>query len=162
MLEFIRAIPAPVLIPLAILLIGIGDDAKVALIAVVCVWPILLNAMDGATGMEPVYIETSDVYRIELRQRFTHVVLPAAAPQIFAGMRTALALALIMVVVSEMAASQNGIGHVILVSQRTFALADMWSGIILLGLLGFTLNLIFVRLERRILAWHHGSRELPK
>ena len=67
-------------------------------------------------------------------------MLPAASPQIFAGMRTSLSLALILMVISEMVASTNGIGYFVLQSQRTFAIPEMWSGILLLGILGYVLN----------------------
>lgn len=159
LLEFLRAVPAPALIPLVILVIGLGDEAKIILIAAVCIWPILLNAMDGAAGIEPMFHRTATVFQISPWDRQLRVVLPGALPQIFAGMRVALALSLIMVVISEMAASQNGIGYVILLAQRTFQLSTMWSGIILLGLLGFILNFLFTLLERYVLAWHHGARK---
>jgi ABC-type nitrate/sulfonate/bicarbonate transport system permease component len=86
------------------------------------------------------------------------VMLPAASPQIFAGMRTSLSLALILMVISEMVASTNGIGYFVLQSQRTFAIPEMWSGILLLGILGYTLNGAFVLIERRVLRWHRGAR----
>ena len=85
-------------------------------------------------------------------------MLPAAGPQIFAGMRTSLSLALILMVISEMVASTNGIGFFVLQSQRSFAIPEMWAGILLLGLLGYALNLIFLLVERRVLAWHRGAR----
>lgn len=162
LLEFFRAIPPVALIPLVILIVGIGDEGKIALIVVVCIWPILLNAMDGASGIEPAYTETATVYRIGPFRRFFQVVLPAALPQIFSGMRVAIALGLILIVTSEMAASTNGIGFVILLAQRSFNLAEMWSGIILLGVLGYLLNLLFEMLERRVIAWHFGSRSQPE
>lgn len=157
-IEFLRAIPPPALIPFAILILGVGDDAKIFLIALVCVWPILLNAIDGVSGVEPTLLETSRSYRIARLDELRLVVLPAAAPQIFAGMRTSLSLALILMVISEMVASDNGIGYFVLQAQRTFAITEMWSGIVLLGLLGYVLNLLFSLVERRILAWHRGAR----
>ena len=93
-----------------------------------------------------------------IRDRLLRVTLPAAAPQIFAGMRTSLSLALILMVISEMVASTNGIGFFVLQSQRSFAIPEMWAGILLLGLLGYALNLIFMLVERRVLAWHRGAR----
>jgi ABC-type nitrate/sulfonate/bicarbonate transport system permease component len=156
--EFLRAIPPPALIPFAILILGVDDDAKIFLIALVCLWPILLNAIDGVSGVEPTLLETSRSYRIGRRDELRLVVLPAAAPQIFAGMRTSLSLALILMVISEMVASDNGIGYFVLQAQRTFAITEMWSGIVLLGLLGYVLNLLFSLVERRILAWHRGAR----
>ena len=85
------------------------------------------------------------------------IVLPGASPQIAAGMRTSLSLALIMMVISEMVASTNGIGFFVLQAQRSFAIPEMWSGILLLGILGYVLNLIFILVERRVLAWHRGA-----
>ena len=85
-------------------------------------------------------------------------MLPAAAPQIFAGLRTSLSLSLILMVISEMVASANGIGYFILQSQRSFAITEMWSGILLLGLLGYLFNAVFTLVERRVLAWHRGAR----
>jgi len=156
--EFLRAIPPPALLPFAILVIGVGDSMKVFIIAFVCVWPILLNTIDGVTGVDPTLRETTRVYGIGGRDRLWRVMLPAASPQIFAGMRTSLSLALILMVISEMVASTNGIGYFVLQSQRTFAIPEMWSGILLLGILGYTLNGIFVLIERRVLRWHRGAR----
>ena len=73
-------------------------------------------------------------------------------------MRTSLSLALILMVISEMVASSNGIGYFVLQSQRSFAIPEMWSGIILLGILGYLFNAVFLLVERRMLAWHRGAR----
>jgi ABC-type nitrate/sulfonate/bicarbonate transport system permease component len=156
--EFLRAVPAPALLPFALLVLGVGNDSKIFVIAFVCVWPILLNAVDGVAGVDPTLIDTGRVYRIPASDRLRHVVLPAAAPPIFAGMRTSLSLALILMVISEMVASSNGIGYFVLQSQRSFAIPEMWSGIILLGLLGYAFNAVFLLVERRALAWHRGAR----
>lgn len=157
-IEFLRAIPPPVLIPFAILSFGIGPQFKVFVIAAGCIWPVLLNAIDGVRGIDPTLRETARVYKIPPLRQLVSVVLPAASPRIFAGMRTALSLALILMVISEMEASTNGIGFFILQSQRSFAIPDMWSGMLLLGLLGLALNAGFVELERRLLRWHRGSQ----
>ncbi len=156
--EFLRAIPPPALLPFAILVIGVGSSMKVFIIAFVCIWPILLNTIDGVMGVDPTLRDTTRVYGINGRDRLWRVMLPAATPQIFAGMRTSLSLALILMVISEMVASTNGIGFFVLQSQRTFAIQEMWSGILLLGLLGYILNVLFVLVERRVLAWHRGAR----
>jgi ABC-type nitrate/sulfonate/bicarbonate transport system permease component len=156
--EFLRAIPPPALLPFAILVMGVGASMKIFVIAFVCVWPILLNTIDGAAGIDPTLEDSTRVYGIERRDNLLRVVLPAAGPQIFAGIRTAVSLALILMVISEMVASTNGIGYFVLQSQRTFAIPEMWSGILLLGILGYTLNGAFVLIERRVLRWHRGAR----
>jgi ABC-type nitrate/sulfonate/bicarbonate transport system permease component len=157
-LEFLRAIPPPALLPFAILVVGVGNGMKVFIIAFVCLWPVLLNTMDGVNGVDPTLRETADVYGVRWWDRIWGVMLPAASPQIFAGMRTSLSLALILMVISEMVASTNGIGYFVLQSQRTFAIPEMWSGIFLLGILGYVLNAGFMLIERRVLRWHRGAR----
>jgi ABC-type nitrate/sulfonate/bicarbonate transport system permease component len=156
--QFLRAIPPPALLPFGILVLGVGDKMKIFIIAFVCLWPVLLNTIDGVAGVDPTLRETARVYGIRARDRLLKVTLPAAAPQIFAGMRTALSLALILMVISEMVASSNGIGYFVLQAQRSFAIPEMWSGILLLGLLGYVLNGLFLLVERRVLRWHRGAR----
>jgi ABC-type nitrate/sulfonate/bicarbonate transport system permease component len=157
-IEFLRSIPPPALIPFAIVVIGVGDDMKIFIIAFVCLWPVLLNTIDGINGIDPTLRETARVYGISGRDRLLRMTLPAAAPQIFAGMRLSLSLAVILMVISEMVASTNGIGFFVLQSQRTFAIPEMWSGILLLGILGYVLNVAFLLIERRVLAWHRGAK----
>ena len=155
--EFFRVVPSPALIPVAIVVLGIGDAMKVFIIALSCLFPVLLNTIDGVRGVDPLYTDTTRVYGIRRRDALRHVVLPAALPQVFAGARTSLSLALILMVVSEMMAATNGIGYFVIHSQRSFALPEMWSGVILLGLLGYAFNLLFVWFERRVLHWHRGA-----
>jgi ABC-type nitrate/sulfonate/bicarbonate transport system permease component len=156
--QFLRAIPAPVLIPAGILLLGVGSGMKVALIAFVCLFPVLLNTIDGVAGVDPALRETARSFQIPWRERLFRVVLPSAAPQMFAGARVSLSLAVIMMVVSEMVGSTNGIGYFVLQSQRTYAITEMWAGIFLLALLGYVLNVVFLSIERRALRWHRGAR----
>jgi ABC-type nitrate/sulfonate/bicarbonate transport system permease component len=156
--EFLRSIPPPALLPFAILVFGTSTDMKVFIIAFVCLWPILLNTIDGVTSVDPTLRETTRVYGVRTIDRIRLVVMPAAAPQIFAGMRTSLSLALILMVISEMVASTNGIGYFVLEAQRRFNMPEMWSGIFMLGILGYVLNAGFVLIERRVLRWHRGAR----
>lgn len=156
-IEFLRAIPPTALIPFAIVVIGIGDSMKVFIIAFVCVWPIMLNTIDGVAGVDPTLSDTARSYRVRGRDRLRYVTLPAASPQISAGMRSSLSLALILMVISEMVASDNGIGFFVLQSQRSFAIPEMWAGIVLLGILGYGLNLAFLAVERRALSWHRAA-----
>ncbi len=158
LVEFLRAIPAPALIPIGIVVLGIGDTMKVSIIAIACVWPILLNTIDAVAGMEPPFLDTARSYRVGPIDRMRSIILPAATPKVFAGARTSLSIGIVLMVVSEMSASTNGIGFFVLQAQRSFAIPEMWSGILLLGLLGYTLNYGFTRIERRLLRWHRGWR----
>jgi ABC-type nitrate/sulfonate/bicarbonate transport system permease component len=157
--NFLRAIPASALLPPAIVLLGIGSGMKIAVIAFVCCWPVLLNTRDGVRELDATMLASARVYGIAGLDRFRLVVLPAVAPRIFAGMRTSLSIAILLLVTSEMVASTNGIGYFVFQAQQQFAVEDMWAGVLLLGLLGFALNLAFGVVERRVLRWHLRTGE---
>jgi ABC-type nitrate/sulfonate/bicarbonate transport system permease component len=158
-LEFFRAIPPPVLIPIVMLFLGIFTPMKIFVIAAGAVWPILLNTIEGVRGMDDVLRDTSRVYRLRPRSVLTTLVLRGASPAIAAGARQALSVALILMVISEMFAASNGIGFTLVQFQRGFMMPEMWAGIILLGLIGVVLSLIFQIIERTVLAWYHGQRQ---
>ncbi|HEY0001063.1 MAG TPA: ABC transporter permease [Actinoplanes sp.] len=161
-LEFFRAIPPPVLVPVIMLFAGIGNGMKVIVIVFGCVWPILLNTVEGVRAIDGVQIDTARAYRITGPARLRRVILPSASPQICAGLRQALSIAIILMVISEMFAASNGLGFTIVQFQRSFAIPEMWSGIILLGLLGFGLSLLFRLAERRALRWYDGLRDAQR
>ena len=152
--QFLRSLPGPAIIPLAIVVLGLGSTMKVLVIVLTVTWPILLSTVDGVRSQEPAQLEAARAYGIGGRERLRRIVLPAASPRILAGMRTSLAIAIMLMVISEMVAATNGIGYFVLQSQRTFAVNDMWAGILLLGLLGIVLNGLFTLSERRALRWH--------
>jgi ABC-type nitrate/sulfonate/bicarbonate transport system permease component len=157
-IEYWRAMPPPALLPISIVLLGIFDKQKVALIAFFCLFPILLNAIDGVRGIEPTLMETARSYGVPWRDTVRRIVVPAAMPQIVAGMRTSLSLAVIIMVLAEWCGSTSGVGYVLLISKDTLQFTTMWSAILLIGLLGYLLNLVFGLFEKRVLAWHRGWR----
>jgi ABC-type nitrate/sulfonate/bicarbonate transport system permease component len=157
-LQFLRAIPGPALIPVFILLLGTESTMRIALIAFGSVWPVLLNTIEGIRTVDPVQLDTAAAFKLPRGAQLWRIVLPAAMPKIFAGMRISLALAVILMVVSELIASTNGIGYRIQNAQIMFLLTDMWCGIVLLALIGYTLNRLFLKVENRALNWHRGAR----
>lgn len=159
-LEFFRAIPPTVLIPVLMLLIGIGDDMKVAVIISGALWPILLNTIEGVRSMDEVLADTTHTYGIKGFNRVRYLILPSAMPQIMAGIRQSLSIALILMVISEMFAASSGLGFTIVQFQRSFAIPEMWSGIVLLGIIGVIMSFIFQLIERNVLRWYHGLREI--
>ena len=161
-LEFFRAIPPPVLVPILMLFAGIHDTMKVLVIVSGCIWPVLLNTVEGVRAVDEVLRDTSRCYGFGRAGRVRHLVLPAASPQIVAGMRQALSLGIILMVISEMFAASQGIGFTIVQFQRGFAIPEMWTGIILLGVLGVLIALLFTLFERRVLGWYHGLRRTQR
>jgi ABC-type nitrate/sulfonate/bicarbonate transport system permease component len=157
-MEFLRAVPPPVLIPVIMLFAGIGDTMKVVVIASGCVWPILLNTVEGVRAVDSVMADTARSYGVTGAARLRHVVLRSASPQIFVGLRQALSIGIILMVISEMFAASSGLGFTVVQFQRGFAIPDMWTGILVLGLLGFLLSVLFQLVERRVLGWYHGLR----
>ncbi len=152
-IEWWRAMPPPALIPISIVLLhSIGNRQKVAFIAFVCLFPILMNTIDGVRGIDPTLIDTARSYGMGRLERVKSIVVPAALPQIFAGMRISLPLAVIMMVLTEYFSSTSGVGYVLLISKNTFQLVPMWATILLIGLLGYLLNLLLMLIERRVLA----------
>ncbi|MCP9965683.1 ABC transporter permease [Actinomadura madurae] len=159
-LEFLRAVPPPTLLPFFIMVFQLGATMQVVTIAFGVVWPVLLNTADGVRTVEPLQLDTARVFGIGPARRLLTIVLPAAAPKIFAGLRVALSFALILMVLSELFGSTAGIGSELIGAQRSFELPRMWAGIVMLGILGFLFNAAFLLLERRLLAWHAGARRL--
>jgi len=158
-LEFLRAIPPPVLVPVLILFAGLGNEMKALVIVFGCVWPVLLNTVAGVRALDEVLAEVVRSYRIGGLARLWHFVLPGASPQIFTGLRQSLSIGIILMVVSEMFAASDGIGFALVQYQRSFAIPEMWSGIILLGIIGIVLSLIFRAIEAWLLGWYHGLRQ---
>lgn len=155
--EFTRPMPPVALIPVLILLLGIGDDMKIAIVLFASIFPVLLNTIDGVRSVHPTLLDVARTFRLSEAERLRKVIFPAALPQIMAGLRISLAIALIVALVSEMIGATQGLGYFVLQSQRGLRIRDMYAAIVMLALLGFTLNGLFVLVESRILAWHRAS-----
>ncbi|MGP3915808.1 ABC transporter permease [Nonomuraea sp. 10N515B] len=158
LVHFGRSVPPAALLPVFLLLFKIGTPMELAAIVYGVIWPVLINSMDGARHVDLQYIETGTVFRLSAWQRLTRIILPAAAPKIFAGLRLSVSLALIMMIISELVGSSEGIGHRMLEAQSQFDIPAMWAVIVLLGLLGIALNTAFLGVERLVLSWHRGAR----
>ena len=160
LVEFLRPLPSPAIIPVAILLLGIDSSMKIFIVAWACFFPILLNTMDGVRSVPPALIETVRNLGVGYLQTLWAVVLPAASPVIFTGFRVSLAIMLILVVVAEMVAGNTGIGFLILDAERSFLVADMYAFIATLAAVGYLLNRLLLLVDRKVLAWHHGMTAL--
>ena len=154
--EMLRPVPPPVVIPVALLFFGLGDEMKIFVIFFSCAWPILLNTVDGVLGLDWVLLNTARTFGLPRRKIIWQVILPACAPQIATGLRVSLPIMLILVVISEMVGSTDGIGYFVLDSQRRFRVAQMYAGMLALALLGYALNQLFNWLQRLLLPWQRG------
>jgi ABC-type nitrate/sulfonate/bicarbonate transport system permease component len=158
LVHFLRSLPPPAILPIFLVLFGIGDRMKIIFIAFGIVWPVLLNTIRGVRSVPALQIETGRVFGVGRTRRLLQIVLPAAAPQIFAGLRVALSLALVLMVISEMVAASGGIGFEILQGQASFDFPGMWAGIVVVGVVGVLLNALLSAVEHFALGWHRGAR----
>jgi ABC-type nitrate/sulfonate/bicarbonate transport system permease component len=154
--EVLRPIPSPAYLPIVILFLGIDDEMKIFMIAFASLFPVLLNTYSGVRSVDPVQLQTARTFGVSGRKLLWQIVLPASAPYIFTGMRVSLALAMIVMVISEMVAASSGIGYFILSAQRGFKIREMFAGVLTLAALGYILNRAFLAIENRVLAWHYG------
>jgi ABC-type nitrate/sulfonate/bicarbonate transport system permease component len=157
--EAIRAIPGVALLPVAMMFMGTGDTMKLVMIAFTSMWPVLLNTIEGVRRIEPGQRAVMDSFRLTPWHRLRFAYLPAALPQIFSGARISLAIAVAVMVAVEMFGTPGGIGHFIRAAQQTFRIVDMWTGLLVLGLFGYALNVLFRMLEQRVLRWHYRMSE---
>ncbi|MGO1769055.1 MAG: ABC transporter permease [Microbacterium sp.] len=158
--EFFRALPPPVLIPILALIMGASDAMRISVIVLGAIWPVLLNTIEGVRAADAVQTETSRSFGITGWNRIRYQVLPSASPQIMAGIRQSLPVGIILMVIGEMLYSTAGLGYSITQFQRQFAVAPMWSGILMLGLIGFAVSMIFKVVEGRVLRWYHGLKDI--
>ncbi|HLI26063.1 MAG TPA: ABC transporter permease [Chloroflexota bacterium] len=157
LIEFLRPTPPVALIPVLLLLVGIGDQMRLIIIAFAALFPILLNTIDGVRGVHPTLLDVARTFRFRGLALLRRVIFPAALPQIVAGLRISLAIALIVALVSEMVGATNGLGYFILQQQRGLRIRETYAAMVQLALVGLVLNALFVAVERRVLAWHRQS-----
>jgi ABC-type nitrate/sulfonate/bicarbonate transport system permease component len=160
LVHFLRSIPSVALLPLFIVLLGLGDLMKTWLIGVAVIWPVLINVVDGVRSVDPLMRDTLHSYGASAAQRVRWLVVPAMTPHLFAGLRIATMVGLAVMTVAEMYASGDGVGHHVLYSQRRFDTLSMWSGVFALAALGIAANVALSLAERRLLAWHRGARTM--
>ncbi|HEY8481875.1 MAG TPA: ABC transporter permease [Spirillospora sp.] len=161
LLQFCRVIPPPTLVPVFIVLFEFGTQMQVASMIFSAIWPILLNTADGARSVDSLQMETAEAFHLSAVQRMRFVIFPSALPKIFAGLRLALSLSLILMVFSELLpGTTDGLGFELQNAKSQSDLPTVWSVVVLLGILGYLLNTILLAVERRALARHRGSRRV--
>jgi len=154
--QAIRAVPFTALVPLFILWLGIGESPKVAIVAFAVVFPLYVNTYAGIRAVDAKYVEVAKVYGLNRWQIARRVLLPGALPNILVGLRYALTLAWIAVIVAEQLNASSGIGF-LLVDARQFLRTDvMFVCLALYAFLGLLTDLFLRLLERRVLAWRQG------
>ena len=157
-IHFFRAVPPPAVLPIFMIFFGIGHSMKVLFIAFGVIWPILINTIKGVQSIDQTQIDSARIFGITGARYLFRVIIPAASPEIFAGLRISLALSFILMVISEMISASGGIGFEILNSQANFDIINMWAGMVVLGLCGIIFSSLLSLIENRLLHWQRGAR----
>lgn len=152
-LEFLRPLPVSAIIPVAIAMLGLTQGMALFVIAFGAIWPIMLATIHGFAAVEPRLYEVARSLQMSRPAVVFKIALPSALPDILAGMRLSLTVALILSVVCEVLAGLDGLGHWVLLSARAFRSADLFAGVILLGATGYVTSVAMSLAERRLLAW---------
>ena len=152
-IEICRNTAPLALLPVFILLLGIGELSKVTMVIYSCAWPLLLNTVAGVKQVDPLLIKSARTMGASPQQLFRKVILPAALPTIFVGIRLASASAMLVLVASEMVGAKAGLGYLIINSQYSFLIPQMYFGILGITVIGLTFNSILEALERRFMRW---------
>ncbi|MFF4320679.1 ABC transporter permease [Streptomyces sp. NPDC001568] len=153
LLELFRNTAALALLPVFVLLLGIGETSKVSIVVYACVWPILLNTISAVGNADPTLVRLARSMDLSTPRLFQKVILPSSVPAIFTGIRLAGAVSILVLVAAEMIGAKAGLGYLINASQYNFAIPQMYAGIITISAIGVAFNQVLVTIERRLSVW---------
>jgi ABC-type nitrate/sulfonate/bicarbonate transport system permease component len=152
-IEFLRQLPPLAMLPVFLLFLGLGFRAQVAIVIWAAIWPILLNTITGARGIDERLKKAARTLGAGRRDIFLKVALPSALPTIMTGVRLGASYAFLVLVAAEMVGADSGLGFLILNNQYTFKIPQMYAAILILALLGVILNYGLIALERHLTPW---------
>ena len=156
LVEMLRPIPSAAVIPVAILFLGIYTKMKLAVIIFGSLWPILINTFHGVRGIDPILIDTGRTFNLNKKQFLIKIIIPGASPSIATGMRISLAIAIILAITVEMIVGSDGLGFYIIDWERSFHFKEMYAGIFALGILGYVINYLFLKVDNKVMRWYRG------
>jgi NitT/TauT family transport system permease protein len=156
-LQFLRNLPALALYPLFILLFGLGELSKVAIIMKGTMWPILMNTTEGAKATDPLHIKAARSMGIGHLQLFTKVIFPAAFPFILTGLRLGATRSILLLVGAEMMGADEGLGFLIFDMQHKYEIPEMYAAIIIMVIVGLATNALLVALEKKATKWKEST-----
>jgi ABC-type nitrate/sulfonate/bicarbonate transport system permease component len=151
-IEFLRPLPIPAILPIFIAFAGMGNLMKILTILFACIWPIILSSVDAIANIDQTLLDMTDSFRIRGLARWTKILFPASLPELIVGLRISLPIALIGVLLSEMVGEADGLGAHLIYFQRTFQVHKAYALLFIIACIGYCLNLVFVKLQRYILS----------
>ncbi|PBC79791.1 NitT/TauT family transport system permease protein [Streptomyces sp. TLI_235] len=153
LLELFRNTAALALLPVFVLILGIGETSKISIVLYACIWPVLLNTISAVRTVDPTLLRLARSLNLSPFRLFQKVILPASVPTVFTGIRLAGAVSILVLVAAEMVGAKAGLGYLINASQFNFAIPQMYAGIVTISVIGVLFNQLLVALERRFTRW---------
>lgn len=155
--EVFRNTATLALLPVFMLLLGIGEVSKVSIVFYACTFPILLNTIAAVKNVDPLLIKSARSMNVSSYKLFTKVILPASVPTMFTGIRMAGTGCILVLIAAEMIGAKEGLGYFITYAQYNFLIPEMYAGILTISALGLLVNLGLGKLEKRFSRW----KQLP-
>jgi NitT/TauT family transport system permease protein len=159
LLEAFRNTAALAILPVFILLLGLGETSKIAIVFYACMFPLLLNTISGVKNVDPLLIKSARSMGLSPLSLFRKVIIPASVPTIFVGIRQSGAASILVLVAAEMVGAKSGLGYLIQYTQFSFQIAEMYAGIISISVIGILLNTLLLFIERKLTAWKQTYSE---
>jgi len=150
-LEAFRSLPPPVIIPIAVLLMGYSPSMKIAVISIATLWPILLNVIAGVSQISLGVIDASKSLKLSRKDMLLKIVFPSVLPFYILGIRVAIPLAIVITLLIEMLTGMIGLGGIMIAGQRNYNSAQVFGVLVIVGLLGLGINLFSQLIERQLL-----------
>jgi ABC-type nitrate/sulfonate/bicarbonate transport system, permease component len=151
--QILRNTSVLAMFPIFILVFGLGEASKTAIIFWGSLWPVLINSIDGVKNIEPILIKAARSMGVANFTLFRKVILPAVVPSILTGLRLSAGMSVIILVAAEMVGANRGLGFYIFYEQQKYEVPQMYAGIVTIALLGFLVNYLLIRLEKYLTKW---------
>lgn len=150
-------IPKSAILPLVLLIFGLGEMSKVVMVALGAFYPIVINTLVGVVNLDRIYLDVGHNFRASRWQVFRTIALPGALPSIMAGIKLAAGMGLILIAISEMVASNDGIGFMIWNAWQVLTVDTMYVGLLVIAILGFVFSVILDEVERLLIPWKSNA-----
>jgi ABC-type nitrate/sulfonate/bicarbonate transport system permease component len=151
-------IPKIAILPLVLLIFGLGEESKYALVAIGVFFIMAINTQSGVRQIEPIYLDVTRAFRIRPLSVYLHVVLPGAMPNIFTGLKLSIGVAVVLAVAAEFSAARNGLGYTIWNGWQTGQVEKMYVALVVVSVLGFLMTAVLDACERYAIPWRNQRR----
>jgi len=146
-------VPKSAILPLALLIFGLGEGSKIFMVAIGVFFPMVINTTTGVLGISKIYLDVGRNYKASRWNTFWTIALPGALPVIVTGLKLGIGIGLVLIAVAEMVGARSGLGYLIWSAWSTFAVEEMYVGLFAIAIIGFLITLGLNELERVIIPW---------